>query len=362
MKRQLSVILCLGFGLAACADGSIDVAGIPSNRRSPTENVHIIRLDETNIARLTGGQFSVKSSVPPENDRWEYKLGKGDVINIIVFDHPELTSIASSGLASGDQTPGVLATFIVQADGTFFYPYVGKLKASGRTPEELRRDLTEKLASYIASPQIEIRVAEFNSQEVVVTGEVGQAKSISMTQKPMRLLDAINAAGGLTENSDPTIVKFQRHGAVYDVNLSAFLNAGERQSNPLLQSGDVITVQRLPIKEAYVLGSVASPSVVNLAQGPITLTQAVSRQGGLNEQRADARGLFVFRREAGELTAYQLDVSVPSGWLLGNEFLLQSGDIIYATRSPLSKWNDTVSRLLPSVSAAESVRSAVPKF
>ncbi len=127
------------------------------------------------------------------------------------------------------------------------------------------------------------------------------------------------------------------------------------QNNPILHKGDVVHVPELRNEQAYILGEVGKPSVVDLAKEQVNLTQALANQGGLKEVRADARGVFVFRNVGGRTTVYQLETSSPEGWLLGTEFSLIPEDVVYVTRSPLTRWNDTITGLLPTVLAVGNV-------
>jgi len=338
--------------LAACADGSVRVPVSPSAQASALRGANVVALTYTNIASFAAQPVGSKRTALPTGGKWIYRVGPGDVIRIAVFDHPEL----STGTA--DRQGAAASTVMVQDDGTFFYPFVGKVRAAGMTAEQIRTALTEQLATYIPDPQIEVSIAEFNAHSIVITGEVATPRSVALSTRPLQLLEAINAAGGLTPLADTAHVTVQRGGKVYDVDLHAFLAEGLTANNPVLTAGDIVTVRRQVALEAYIMGSVRQPSVVNLAQDPITLTQALARQGGLDELRADARGVFVFRQTADGTTVFQLDVSAPEGWLTGNRFLLLSGDVIYVTRSPLSKWNDTISRVLPTLSAGQSAGAA----
>ena len=114
----------------------------------------------------------------------------------------------------------------------------------------------------------------------------------------------------------------------------------------------MISVPRRRLQEVYLLGEIGSPATLDLFDEEISLTQAVARQGGLRDVRADARGIFVFRRGQGNtINVYQLDTSTPSGYVLGTKFLLAPDDVVCVTRSPLQSWNDTISAILPSVTA-----------
>ena len=348
--RFLGAVLAT-LALAACTDGHVQFPVTLEAQSSLPPEVEVVALNAGNIA-----SFTKRSDVPrptrlPALEVWNYRVGVGDVLSIIVFDHPELT------LPAGPQRSAEESGFRVQADGTFNYPFVGAIAARGRAPEEIREDLRVRLAEYIPDPQIDVRVAAFNSQAVTVAGEVVAPNRLPLTTVPLRLLDALAAAGGAKEMGDLAGVTVKRNGINYPVNLEGFLETGMSQNNPLLRDGDVVTVPRRLTREAFLLGQVDQPAPIDLSLEPITLTQALARQGGLQERRADARGVFVFRANATKpgMKVFQLDASSPSALLLGTRFLLQPNDVVYVTRAPLSRWNDVISDLLPSINVVGSI-------
>lgn len=345
MHKRFGILILVAL-LAGCAQGHVNFPVTESGQEKLPDNVTVVRLSTANIASYARPEVRVPSHSVPEPQVWNYKVGVGDILSIDVFDHPELT------LPAGPQRSAAESGFRVQADGTFFYPFVGQVTALGRAPEQIREDLRKRLAQYIPDPQLEVRVAAFNSQAIVVTGDVSAPNRQALTSVPLTVLEAINAAGGFTETADPARVTLQRGGKTYNINLEEFLSGDLLRNNPILRSGDVVTVPRHKLEEAYLLGKVAKPATIDLSQDPVTLTQSITRQGGLQEIAADARGVFVFRKAGPKITVFQLDTSSPTGLVLGTEFLLAPNDVVYVTRSPLGKWNDTISRILPSISVA----------
>lgn len=337
--------------LAACSEGFVRFPVTEQEQKEQKEDVTIIRLTSANIDSFSKPARGYASSALPMGRVSDYLIGSGDLLNVIVFDHPEL--MLPSGPAGAVTDTG----YSVQSDGTFNFPFIGQVTARGRSTESVRADIAQRLAEFIPSPQVEVRVAAYNSQRVVVAGEVKSPTSQPISLVPVTLITAINAAGGLTETADTRAVSVQRNGKVYNIDLAGFLNAGLEQNNPVLRAGDVVTVPRRRAQEAYLLGQVKDPAAIDLSREQITLTQALTRQGGLDEQRADARGVFVFRNVDGRMTVFQLETSSPTGLLLGTRFVLEAADVIYVVRSPLSRWNDTISKLLPTVSAGQAARA-----
>lgn len=310
-------------------------------------HVTIVPLTAENIAaferpRSRGG---AGASVPAGG--WDYRVGVGDLLEIVVWDHPELS------MPAGDRRSPQDTGQRVQADGSFFYPYVGQVQVRGRSPEAIRDDLRQRLAAYFPDPQVEVRVVGYRSQAVSVTGQVGNPSRHALTDTPLTLLDAIDAAGGLGAEADARNVTLRRAGAIYTVDLQAFLEEGVAQNNPILRNGDIVSVPRLERQEAYLLGQIVKPSTIDLTREPVMLTQALTQVGGLKEDSADARGIFVFRHTDMGITVYQLDASNPAAYLLGTRFNVLPQDVVYVTTAPLHRWNRLISSLLPSLNVSD---------
>ncbi len=356
VRRTLSKgagALALVLAMGACSDGYVRFPVTEQAQRSLGPDIEVIVLDATNIDGFTRPARGFSGTDLPTGRNWTYMVGAGDILSVIVFNHPELTLPAGASRSASE------SGFQVGADGTFNYPYIGQVQASGRPVDQIRSDITQRLREFIPDPQVDVRIADYNAQAIVVSGEVREPNRQPLTAVPLTLIEAVNAAGGFTDDADLRAVSVQRSGRIHTVDVQGFLSAGLRQNNPVLRNGDIVSVPRRRAEEAYLLGEIARPDVMDLSVEPITLTQAVTRRGGLQQGRADARGVLVFRRQQlleGGVTrvwtrVFQLDVSDPAGLLLGTRFVLEPGDVVYVLRSPLQRWNDTISRLLPSAQA-----------
>lgn len=352
MRRLILLVVCLV--VSACADGFTTFPITPGAQQELAPDVTIIRLDGTNIASFARPARGPQRTTLRASTGWDYQVGTGDILSVIVFDHPELN--ISAGGESG------LGGFSVQADGSFFYPFIGQVQARGRAVQDIRSDIALRLAEFIPDPQVEVRVTQFNSQHVNVAGEVNAPNRQPLNTVALTMLEAISAAGGMKATADASRVTLLRGGQVYPVDLQAFLDQGYTENNPVMRDGDIVTVPRRQTQEAFLLGEVVRPATVDLSIEPVTLTQALTRQGGLSGVRADARGVFVFRIIGSRMTVFQLETESPTGLLLGTRFVLQPGDVVYVTRSPLQRWNDTISRVLPSLQATGAIDTAIGTF
>jgi len=284
-----------------------------------------------------------------EIDDYDYRIGRGDILAVIVYDHPELTIPAGS-----ERSPAESGN-TVHSDGTIFYPYIGRVHVEGRTLSEVRDVIARDLAAFITDPQVEVRVAEFNSQKVQVTGEVREPGRQPITHVPLTVLDAIGNAGGLTDHANWHEVRLTRDGEEIRLSLYDMLARGELAQDRLLRDGDVLHVPDTAGQQVFVMGEVGSPRRLPLGRGELTLMDALAEAGSYNEARADASGIFVIRRAPPDsdklATVYQLDARHAAALMLGAEFELEPMDIVYVTTTPLGRWNRVVSELLPTITA-----------
>jgi polysaccharide export outer membrane protein len=279
---------------------------------------------------------------------YEYRVGPGDILSVIVYDHPELTSPAGAERSAAETGNRI------RPNGTMFYPYVGRVRVEGMTLDEVRELIARRLSAVINEPQVEVGIAAFNSQKVYISGAVENPGTLPLSIVPMTVLDAISEVGGARDNADWRNVTLSRNGGEEVISLYAMMRQGDMTQNRLLRDGDLLHVPTMENQNVVVLGQVSRPGAIALGNERITLTDALGRAGGVNENRAQPSGIFVVRgNPPGSekiATVYQLDIQDATRLLLGTRFPLEPQDVVYVTSAPLARWNSVISLLLPSVS------------
>jgi len=349
-----SIALASLLTVAGCAE--VTRTNFPTSAEAQSaelpDNVRVIPLTPENINQTNAAspQSHAASQLPSARSSWQYNIGVGDILSIIVWDHPELT------LPAGPQRTQLESGSTVSENGAIFYPYLGQVRVAGRVVGDVQRELTERLQEYIPDPQIEVKVAAYNARKVVVTGAVNAPQSLPITNIPLTLLEAVNASGGLSDDADGQMVSIRRGESTSNVDLQNFLENGRSGSNPILHGGDIINVPTLDPAQAFILGKIKTPGIVELGTNDVSLTEAIALKGGLDEARADASGIFVFRNRSEGIDVYQLDAATPLAFVLATKFSLRSDDVVYIVSDPAARWNEIIGQLIPTIGAVRQAQ------
>lgn len=370
----------------------------------PIEQVNVYPLTSSFVTAYSQNsnkdvsRSKINSQLDAQTAAYEYIVGVGDILNITIWDHPELTIPAGSYRSPEE------AGHWVHVDGRIFYPYIGFISVAGKTVVEIRKDIAKRLAKYIESPQVDVNIAAFRSQQAYVTGEITNPGKQPITNIPLTLLDAINLAGGLTTTADWRNVNLTRNGQSEVISLYELMQKGDLTQNRLITKGDIIHVPRNDSQKVFVLGDVKNPEMLKIDRDGMTLTEALSSVGGINELSADATGIFVVRsanrdgknasflkqrRDAFEVAnknkkttnnvsvnteqsndnsqrpelivanIYQLNISDAAALVIGTDFQLQPYDVVYVTAAPIERYNRVIRQLVPTISAFNDLTEGV---
>jgi len=214
-----------------------------------------------------------------------YVVGPQDVLAITLFDQQDL---------SGKYT--------VEADGTFTFPLIGRVKAGGMTLRDVEQALRTKLSDgFFKNPQVSVSVEQYRSQRIFVVGEV-RAPGPYPIVGDMTLIEALARAGSTTEHaagevlivrsgsgarpSGPVLPDQGSGNEVIRVDVKA-LQSGQLAKNPALGDGDTIFVPRA--ESVYVFGQVHNPGAYTLQPRTTTVLQALSLAGGVTDRGATGR-------------------------------------------------------------------------
>lgn len=317
-----------------------------------------VPITDINLAliRQLNGQAS-KDTLAPEMQSLfgkpgSYAVGPGDVLQITVWDHPELA--AALGQPAGttresDAAPG----FVVDEAGNIQFPYAGTVHVAGDSVEAIRRKIVSRISKVYKTPEVTVRITSFRSTQVYVDGEVGKPGAQQINDIPMTLTQAIGRAGGFTSNADQSQVTLVRGGTSYPLNFGELVRTGHNPADLVLKPGDMVRVGSRDEHGIYVMGEVNKPAtVMPMRNGKMTLAEAISQAGSLNPNTAAAKQLFVIRDSTGSNPQiYHLDATSPVSMVLANQFALQPKDVVYVDNGGLVKFNRVLNLFLPAINA-----------
>ncbi|GLK49249.1 capsular polysaccharide biosynthesis protein [Brevundimonas intermedia] len=277
-------------------------------------------------------------------------IGVGDTLTISIYDPSGALFGGTLGggsnanrtqatLSGGSQAlPGVT----VDRSGSVAVPFAGQVRVEGLTPPQAAAAVRRALVGKVANPQVLVGIADNASNTVNVFGDVRRPGRAPLGVNSDRILDVIAAAGGSARETDDLTISIQRGGQTYTAPMTAVTT--EFGENVRLQRGDVINVQYKP-RRFSTFGALNAVTQVDMPAGPMTLTGAMSKVGGLNTNTANARRVMVFRFERPEVAealgitqpatpkgvpvVYQLDFNEAANVFAATNMQIMPEDVIY---------------------------------
>ncbi|WP_454727547.1 MULTISPECIES: polysaccharide biosynthesis/export family protein [Cupriavidus] len=285
-----------------------------------------------------------------------YRIGPGDIISVVVWDHPELVfpnqtySIGAAyeipAVGGGANVPG----YVVSAQGDIQFPYAGVMKVAGKTANEVRDQIARVLSRVVRDPQMTVRVLAFRSQRVYVDGEVRTPGMLPIDDAPMTLIEALNRAGGVVNlTGDNSRIRLTRGERSWRINIPALLARGVDPSRILLKNGDIVRVEQREDSKIFVTGEVVRPTTLLMRNGRMTLNEALGDAGGVNPGSANAEQIFVIRKDTdSKPKVYHLDGTSPVALAIAEGFELEAKDVVYVDARELVRWSRVMNLLIPS--------------
>ncbi|UZW55079.1 polysaccharide export protein [Sphingobium sp. JS3065] len=378
LSSKVIGIACIASTLSACA---VAPANGPSTRgikqaesdESNSAGIKVIQVTDAVARRLLASKRQdLFSENLGEGQAIGSTIGKGDVLEIAVWEAPPAALFGALGgdprlSSSGATARGTsLPEQMVDSDGKIVIPFVGNVQAAGRTPQAIAREITARLTGKAHQPQTIVRLLRNATATVTVVGEVGGSARVPLTAKGERVLDVLASAGGSKQPVGKTVVQITRGQQVATMPLEAVIR--DPRQNVVLRPDDVMTVLFQPYS-FVALGATNRNEEVPFEATGITLAQALGRVSGLQDARADVKGVFLFRLEnpaalspedrASARTTpdgkvpviYRMNLKDPAMFFVAQSFPISDKDVLYVSNAPLADFQKFVnviySTLLP---------------
>ena len=279
-------------------------------------------------------------------------LGNGDTVEISIWEAPPAIlfggTLSAIGTGSGQSIQ--LPAQMIDQFGRINVPFVGQIKVSGLTARQVESLIVNRLSKMAHLPQVVVRQARNSAANVTIIRE-GSSVRMPLTSKGERILDAVAAIGGVASANRATI-QLTRGTEVRSVSLMSI--AQNPEQNIRLMPGDVITALSQPLS-FVVMGATGRNDEVNFEPG-LSLMQALGRVKGLNDSRADAQGVFVFRYENARTVntlqspdearfnssspvpiVYRINLRDPNVLFYAQKFVMKDKDVLYVANAPAAE-------------------------
>ncbi|WP_322894998.1 MULTISPECIES: polysaccharide biosynthesis/export family protein [unclassified Yoonia] len=266
-------------------------------------------------------------------------IAPGDLVQLTIWDAEENSLLAGVG-----QRATALQEVQVSAGGQIFVPYIGDLRVAGMSAEAARAQIEEQLVPTIPSAQVQLFVQPGRNNSANITGGVGALGLYEIPDRNFRILDLLSKAGGATPTFNNPQVRLTRGGQVYSVPLQRLLD--EPQLDIAMRGGD--RVQVVPDDRSFLaLGATGSQAVVDFTTSELSALQAMALLGGVSAASANPKGVLILREydwaevrdgisgPPQQRIVFTMDLTTADGLFSAGKFLVQDGDLVYGTESPL---------------------------
>ena len=291
-------------------------------------------------------------------------IGVGDFVQIVIWEAAAggLSSAASNDRMSSGSRSTVIPEQVVGPDGAVTVPYAGRVQVVGRSPQQVEGAIVQALTGKAVEPQALVTITKNVANAVTVVGEVTGGARVPLTTRGDRILDVVAQAGGTRAPAHETFITLVRDGTSVRIPMQAMLS--DPAENVYVRPGDVVSVAREP-QTFTAAGATSQNLVVPFDAIGITLDQAIARAGGLDDNRADAAGVYVIRYEqpgnydqlglrrpdvgshSQVPVIYRVNMRDPNGFFLAHRFPVRNKDIVFVADASSTSLRKVMTILLP---------------
>lgn len=203
-----------------------------------------------------------------------YVLQKGDVLSIYLWAYPEITPAATNITPVNAEQIG----FKINQEGNLSFPLIKQIRAQGKTVTALQRELNQRLSHYLKQPDAQIKVLQYKGRKFFVGGEVRLPGQYLISDEPVNLYGALNAAGGILNMGDLNAISLTRNGVNYQFGLLDLQKQGLSPNQLYIQNGDEIHILSRESRKIYFLGEAGQPAPLILREQGMSLALALAQR------------------------------------------------------------------------------------
>ena len=268
-----------------------------------------------------------------KENKYYYSIGAGDVINISITDIDDIDG-----------------SYTISPAGDVTIPYVGQVLINNKTKEEAQGFINEVLKDFYQEPETIVKIEQYNSAYVYITGAINRPLSILLSEQPLKILDALIKAGYVKDQKSYNKTALLRRGSeVFEIDLYELLNENNTDLDIYLRKDDVLHVSETDTDQAYAFGEFTTSGPISVYKD-LTLTELLATKG-INKATAKTKNIYVLREDLTKflyVDIFTINLNNPAAFIAANNFYILPNDIIFIPQTKLVKWNNVISLLTPS--------------
>lgn len=292
-------------------------------------------------------------------------VGVGDKLKVNIWEAGE------NGLFSTVHGKRTEVQSVVDERGMIFVPYAGRVQASGRRVESVRQEVEARLVDKAIQPQVQILIEGNASNSAVIVGDVEKSGRYPIPVNGLRILDLVATAGGSKVPTYETVVTLKRGGRSATTVLENLIDFPK--NNVYLKANDNVLLAHAP-RSYTIFGAVKETKDYKFETRAITIAEAIAKAGGLDDRRADAGGVFLFRFEDIEIArrlsekveeqdvpgykvpvVYRLNFRDPKAFFYARYFEMRDKDVMYVSNHPTAELGKFLRIISPALTAGRQV-------
>ena len=321
------------FALTSCAGHEGLKAGLRKSVETPASPV---------VEKI---QVSV-TPAPPDSQpsSFDYQVGIGDVLSIIVYARPDLSTGVVTGGTKGSRVDG---------SGNIHLPLIGTVTAVGMTVDAIRDKVEAALRKYVQDPSVVVEVAEYRSKPIYLMGQF-RTPGVYYMDRPMTFLQGITLGNGFDVTANLRGVRLLRDQKIAPVDVYSLILDGRIEQNVWLKPGDTVFIPDNRTQNVFVFGAVNKPGPQPMVQGRMNILEAIASADPrtVGHDLQNVRIIRSLTTTSGELLVVDVE-KIRRGETLPMQ--LMEGDVVYIPKNSFGTWNDAINEILPSLQAVSAL-------
>ncbi len=327
------VMIAATFFLTACGGHEGLKAGLRKSVETPASPI---------VESIPVEAAAMVPDLPPVT--LDYQVGVGDILSIMVYGRPDLsTSIVDVG-AKGSRIDG---------SGNIQLPLIGTLQVAGLTISVIRDKVEAALRTYVQEPSVVVEVAAYRSKPLYLMGQF-RTPGVYYMDRPMTFLQGITLGNGFDTSANLRGVRLLRDNKIAPVDIYSLILDGRIEQNVWLKAGDTVYLPDNRSQVVFVFGAVTKPGTIPMVQGRMNLLEALAAADTRNVG-SDIKNVRIIRSlttTRGELLVVDL-ASIRRGEAVPMQLI--EGDVVYVPKNAFGSWNDAIAEILPSLQAVSAL-------